>query len=329
MTSPLPGVLDDFLRSLLIKVGGVLLPKRTYLNFIGFTVADNEANDSTDVSGAGGAGVYGDGSDATATCDGTTAVAGMTLSGGNYTLTRDVVFSSLTINSGVSVNGNGWRVFALSLIVSGHLHADGSTGDAGSAVVPGGGGSAGTSALAGGGYGWGGSTDGLSITVGLGGHGGRGAISGSVGGAVTDTPDSAHLASVRVLPRALDMITWANATAVGGTLSGGLTVVAGGAGGGSGGVGGGPGGGSGGGVLVVAARALSGSGSITAKGGQGGPSAGGGAGGGGGGGVIVIASAANTFTGVVSVAGGPVGTGSGGSQSPGPGLAGTIIQLQG
>lgn len=307
---------------------GITFSPRDSIRFLGGGVAsvvDNANNDSTDVTinGGGSAGVYGDGSDGTATCDGTSTVAGMTLSGGGYTLTRDVVFTSLTVSVGVLVNCAGWRMFALTLVNNGHIHADGSQGAADSTNVAGGGGT-GISSLSGGGYGWGGATDGES-TTGLGGNGGVGAISGSTGGQSTPITQSA---SLRTLPYALMMLVPGTVGEAGGTT---LTWYAcgGGAGGGSGGSGGGPGGGSGGGVLVVAALTLSGTtGSFTANGGPGGASLGSGAGGGGGGGVVALVTGTSTFTGSIQVNGGAPGVGSGGTNVPTAGAAGTVIQLK-
>ena len=58
--------------------------------------------------------VYGTGNDGSATMDGTTVVIGVTpvtLGYLVYTMTRDTYFYNLTINSGVRLNTNGYRVF--------------------------------------------------------------------------------------------------------------------------------------------------------------------------------------------------------------------------
>lgn len=61
--------------------------------------------------------VYGSGADGSATCDGTTSVAGMTTTSSTlYTLSRDVFFYNLTINSGITVNPNGYRIFVKNLL---------------------------------------------------------------------------------------------------------------------------------------------------------------------------------------------------------------------
>lgn len=83
---------------------------------------------------------YGDSSDGTATCDGSTSVAGMSLSGGNYTMTRDVYFATLTINTGVTVNPAGYRLFcAISLVLlgTGKVGRDGNAGGNGAVGTPG------------------------------------------------------------------------------------------------------------------------------------------------------------------------------------------------
>lgn len=69
---------------------------------------------------------FGDGSDGDATCDGSTAVAGMSLAGSTYTMTRDVYFDSLTINTGITVKPAGYRIFVKdTLTLSGTAHIDG------------------------------------------------------------------------------------------------------------------------------------------------------------------------------------------------------------
>lgn len=298
---------------------GVTFAPRASIRFLGAGIAsvfDNANNNSTDVTinGGGSAGVYGDGSDGTAVCDGTSTVVGMTLSGGNYTLTRDVFFTNLTINSGVSVLPSGFRVFALTLTVSGSLNADGSPGTATTGGAPGGG--TGASPLAGGGIG-GFSAGGQDTDPGLGGNGGA---AGGGGGGGTVTPESQGT-GLRALPDALRMASFRSVGAQG--AGGTWDAIAGGAGGGSDN-GANAGGGGGGGVLVVAAKALAGAGTISAKGGDGFAAASGG--GGGGGGVVSLITGMSSFSGIISVAGGAGGAGA----APGvAGGAGTVIQLSG
>lgn len=54
---------------------------------------------------------YGTGADGSVVLDGTTTVLGMTPSSSVYSLTRDVFFQNLTINSGVRLAPNGYRIF--------------------------------------------------------------------------------------------------------------------------------------------------------------------------------------------------------------------------
>lgn len=241
-----------------------------------------------------------------------------------YALARDIDFFSLTINSGVNVNTNGYRVFGQNLIVNGLLHANGYLGfpEGNSIPCPGGGGAPNINALlAGGGHAWGGEDASPSINPGLGGQGGvGGTVAGSPG---TVTPPSASTyASVFNISIAITMITYKVSS---GSVS--FTAVGGGTGGSLGGGGIGPSGGSGGGMMVLIVQTLSGSGTVSANGGQGGISAGQGAGGGGGGGVIVFVNRTNNLTSALTVNGGAAGTGTGGGQLPQPGSPGTIIQF--
>lgn len=270
-------------------------------------------------------GIYGDGSDGTATCDGSTAVAGMTLSGGNYTLNRDVYFTSLTVNSGVSVNANSFKVFALTLNNNGHVHADAPVVVYASGVAaPGGGqgvisGNSGT--LGGGGTGNYAGSSGSAVVNALGGAGGSGM--GSAGNGVTRP--AANAGSPHDLQSALRGFGLGLST---GTTPV-LTVFNGGAGGSGATNGGGDSasGGGGGGVLMVAAETLTGSGSISANG------AAGislhvtyGTGGGGGGLVILVTRNKAGFSGTVQANGGaaPASPPNSGSTA---GAAGQVIQF--
>ena len=72
---------------------------------------------------------FGDGSDGDATCDGSTAVTGMTRSGSTYTTTRDVYFQNLTINLGKTLKPNGYRIFVQdTLTVNGTIERNGNSG---------------------------------------------------------------------------------------------------------------------------------------------------------------------------------------------------------
>lgn len=96
---------------------------------------------------------FGDGSDGAGAADGSTALSGATLSGGNYTLTRDVYYTNLTVSTGVTIFAAGYRIFGTgTLTMNGTGTIDrsgkvGSSGTGGAGVNPGNGGSGG-SALA-------------------------------------------------------------------------------------------------------------------------------------------------------------------------------------
>jgi hypothetical protein len=156
------------------------------------------ATDAANVGQLGG-GVYGDGSDGAGTLDGTTTVVGMVPAGGAlYFASRDLYFTNLTINSGITIGMLGFRLF-----VSGTLTGPGSilggsflgypsgTVAGGAAVVTG-------TALAG--------ANGTNVIFGLGGAGGAGGLgggshAGGSGGTVTAPP--AGLGTLRHLPAAI------------------------------------------------------------------------------------------------------------------------------
>jgi hypothetical protein len=60
--------------------------------------------------------VYGTGSDGDATLDGTTTVLSMAPSSSVYSMTRDMYFNNLTINAGVRLAPNGYRIFVKNLL---------------------------------------------------------------------------------------------------------------------------------------------------------------------------------------------------------------------
>lgn len=124
---------------------------------------------------------YGDNSDGSATCDGSTTVAGMSLGGGNYTLTRDVFFTNLTVNAGVTITMANFRILGNGVLtLNGTLDNSGGTGGKGGTGFFGGSntGSAGSS----------GSTPGNGYfpagpAAGIGGTGTSGQSGGGTGGA--------------------------------------------------------------------------------------------------------------------------------------------------
>ncbi len=287
---------------------------------------------------------YGDGSDGTATCDGSTAVAGMSLSGSTYTLTRSVYFASLTVNNGVSVFCNGWILNCsgtLTVNSGGIIHDDGripgagagsatatdaaangsGTGNSGgdtqaNAVLLGYGragglanGSAGTN-----------STQSFGGAGGAGGSASSGANAGGSGGTVSGFGSAA--------PDNTRMVWTATTGAMFGSAIPGATIYGGAGGGGAGndGTNQGGGGGGGGGVLVVNTYGLVNNGAIHARGANGANAVStgdsGGGGGGGGGVVLVNLGSAATGSGTIDANGGSGGTGNGTGANGSAGSAG-------
>lgn len=319
-------------------------------------------------------GAFGDGSDGDVTVS------------SNDTLARDMYYQNLTINTGITLNMAGYRVFVkgvLNLAGTGKLQAalpgaggNGGTGGPGpGGTTRGAGGTAGTAAAAGtllastagvaGSLGGGinptnasvagvagnNVTNSINNTSGgagsAGGNGGNGAFSngnnGSAGGAAGTATRGTSTRDPVFLDIGYSMVsgTWTAITCIGGSSSGG-----GGGGGGGFSAGdnhGGPGGGGGGsggegGKFFVAARVITGSGTIESiggaggnggTGGQGGAGAGGGGGGGGGGGPggsgVLKYRDKTAWTGSVVRTGGAGGSGGvAGAGNPGPdGTAGT------
>lgn len=285
---------------------------------------------------------YGDGSDGTATADGAGAVTGMTGPSANvYTVSRDVFFENLTINSGVTVKTNGYVVHVqdtFTVDAGGVLDSSGTNGGNASAVA---GGTAGSGPATGtlnfgqnGGAGGAptvNGTAGVSTTDSLGGSAGAGGagFTGTAGAAGTATAPVASKGTLRSMPAAavgqLMGIGGSGTSYAQGGAGGG------GGGGGSGGTGGGGGGGGGGGPVIVLAKTLDNQGTIRSNGGNGGNGAGalqgGGGGGGGGGGFVVTAYGPGSTAGTIQVNGGTGGTAGGGGTVGANGSTGTVITL--
>jgi hypothetical protein len=262
----------------------------------------------TGPSGSGG--VFGSGKDGTFTANGSTTDPSGALgapTSNTYTLSRDAYFHNLTVNTGVTILLNGYRLFVsgtLTLSGTAHLSVDGQAGGNGSGGA-GGGGS--TSTRLDGGIA-GANTGGSSSPFSYGGNGGDSSF-GTTGG--TNTPPTSDYGYPG------DLITAITGYLVNGnnqlmTLQGGAA----GAGAGS------AYGGGGGGVFIVVANTLTGSGSITANGGHGGTDGTYNAGGAGGGYGVLITHDSSGFTGSVTANGGAA-AGPGGVA----GTAGLIIQL--
>lgn len=265
-----------------------------------------------------GASVLGDGSDGALTFDGTATVtlpdgSSMAPTGSVYLLSRDIYASAITINSGVTLQVHGYRIFCSgTLTCNGTISSDGgaasgATGGASTSyntlIASGVGASGGTGAGAAGGAPPTGNT--LGSPGGSGGTGNGGANAG--GGSPTGGSGSASAWVVR--PPGVFQYGRMN---LGGTLY--YAPAPGGGAGGGDGTSSGGGGGGGGGIVVIWAKAVANNGTISARGGAGGNATAGncGGGGGGGGGIVVLYTlSAISGTGTTTVAGGAAGTGTG------------------
>jgi hypothetical protein len=239
---------------------------------------------------------FGTGADGAATLDGAAVPAGATLSAGVYTLTRDVQYSSLTINANQQVHTNGYRIFVAGPFSFGNNAQISNGGGNGTSGGGAGGGAIASSLGFGGGQGGAAGASAPAVTNALGSAGGAGAFAS---GAVT-TPSTANGGSSP---------SPAQVAAPAAPYSGGS--------GGGGGASGAGGGGGGGGVVFIAAETITGNGYITARGGNGANG-----GGGGGGGLIYLAYETNSSTVTFQVNGG-AGSGSGAA-----GSAGVVIEAQ-
>jgi hypothetical protein len=308
----------------------------------------SNVNGASTAAANSGVGVYGDSSDGVRTFDGTTTILGIVPSGNTYTLARDVFLADgSTINTGVSIITNGFRVFcAGTLNNNGTIQWNGAAGTLGGA---GGGYTQNTNstfndntngANAPGGQGGTGATGaggaGASVTRANGGSGGSGGLggtgaAGAAGTATAPTTRSGGAFGFRAVPfSVLGFVTQIS--------SGQVISVSGGAGGGGGGgdatnLGGG--GGAGGGVVVVSARLFAGTGAMQARGGVGGAGAATGntgGGGGGGGGIVLVTSGSvvvgspNTIPGqTIDANGGALGALHGTGANGVAGAAGAVI----
>jgi hypothetical protein len=272
-------------------------------------------------------GITGDGSDFIAVFDGVQTPTGSTRSGSTYFLQRDVFYSQVQVNSGITVimgsatvAGNPYRMFVNGSIVNNGTisapgnNAVGATRGTGfpSIAIPGINGVVGVG-TAGSTGGTGNGNAGLSVSTSFGGSGGAGGASptphtGGAGGVATTPgntsfPRTGTLALMGFLfdtnPSIEEWTQW-NGGAGGGAGAGDGTNAGG-------------GGGGGGGVVLIAAQNFSGTGSYFANGGNGAAGVGGnaGGGGGGGGGVVCLIYTVSLAAGLVSALGGNGGAGSG------------------
>ncbi len=286
----------------------------------------------------GGLGIFGNGADGVLVYDGAATILGMAPVANVYTLTRDIYPSSMTVNAGVTINENDFKIWCkgtLTFIATSNINHNG--GDAlldahGSGALAAGtvnsSATGGSTCPDGSDAGTGAGTGGFNANgYQLGGNGGAGGLgssgAGGAGGAGS-VPDP-HYGGIQVfnaLPFAV-----LNSGPTGVNLASGS---AGGSGAGDG-VNNGGGGGGASGSIVIAAKIIVGTGTIQAKGGAGGASAGagnvGGGGGGGGGWIVVVTSAAIPNTITLDVSGGAGGAKHGTGVAGSAGSAGNIYQI--
>jgi len=250
----------------------------------------------------------------------------VTISSGTTTLSRDMYYNSLVVDSGATLAPAGYRIFVRKFaIINGTVQRNGvsATSFTGASALANG--TLGSSSAGGTGNlanGAAGSALGSGVGV-AGGAGGTGASgSGGLGGTVTAvsaTQGGSQI--VQAAPYNILGVIAVSTTRFNSSSGGG--------GGGGDSTNRGGGGGSGAGLVLISARHLSGSGSINAIGGAGfTPTTGNcGGGGGGGGGVIVLLTGNDTtLTSLtLSVAGGTPGSGVGTGTAGAAGTAGRII----
>jgi hypothetical protein len=265
--------------------------------------------------------------------DGTDSGVGCTVSSGTTSLSRDIFCSTLTVDSGASLNTNGFRVFADIAIVNGdagmvgNAASSGTGGGATSAGSLGTGTAGGNGGTSGSGSGTTGTNQAVTVYGNLGGEGGNGGNTNGTDGSVSGGINSlaAGYGGARFSPASI----YGYVVGVSG-----VATVAGGTGGGGGAwdAGADSGGGSGGGcgVVMISARSLQGSGLIECKGGAGAAATATDAGGGGGGGGGVIFLNVGDYTlwsGSTSVAGGVAGAEAGTGDAGDAGDAGDVVTL--
>ena len=273
-------------------------------------------------------GAFGDGSDGSATLDGTATVAWATKVGSLYTMTRDCWLTGLTVNSGVTLLPNGNRIFCqgtVTIASGGSLLANGNPGSGstagaatGSAVL--GGGVAGGAGQAGNGTS---GSNGSNATLGVGSSGAGGAgASGLAGGAASAENGAAWMLRAPQILATGTISYLSSVRSLGGGCGGG--------GGGGDSTNKGGGGGSGAGIIAILAWSVTNAGTMSATGGGGGaPSAGncGGGGSGGGGLILMYTLSAWTNTGTTAVTAGAAGSGVGTGANGTAGTAGNVLNV--
>jgi len=311
--------------------------------------------------------VFGDGSDGNIVLDGSTDFTSVGFgapSSSIYTMTRNVYANNLTINNGVEVRPNGFRIYVKGTLTgigtakityngSNGGNATGSTAGTGASAVS----TTGQFVNIAGGNGTNGGSSGNNATTAstpsaqvgvIGGAGVRGGRGGGRNDSADTTPGTpTSTAPIIKFPTLRALVLMMLDLKADGTFN--KLVPAGGAGGGSGGNGytasgsgvggGGGGGGASGGIVAIFALNLVGTITIEAKGGNGGNGVqntanggGGGGGAGGSGGAIVLVYGYKTWTATYTVTGGTAGgTGTNGN-APNvmdslPGNAGVTYQI--
>jgi hypothetical protein len=294
-------------------------------------------NGSLIVGAAGGGGGslplgwYGDGSDGAATLDGVATVSWADLSGSTYTMSRPVNLTDLTVNAGITLNPDGWRLVGNgTLTVAGTIARDGLAILSDTGLEVGAGGNKGAAGFGAGGSAPDAPSSNLDSWCATGGNGGDG--SGGPGGAGGATDSYVPLEALHRFPAVLTGVISHIDSPLNGPYSWARF-----GGGGGGGTGGGDGaanggaGGVGGGVLPIAFRTISvtGAGAIHANGqaGTAGSAVDRGGGGGGAGGLVLIFC--DSYTGSApTAAGGAAGAGGGGAGLDGTaGSAGVVVTV--
>lgn len=256
--------------------------------------------------------LFGDESDGSVTYDGAATILGVVPVANVYTLSRDIFVTNMTVNNGVTVKTQGWRIFgAGTLTNNGSINGDGNaaSGTTGGAALPpaatfyqvsGSGGNG----IVGAGAGNPGASMTNCIYGGSGGNGGSSGVNAGGNGGAPSAPTNDR-DPARTFPTVINMKGWSNA----GTFT---SLRANGSGGGSGGsVAGGTSGAGGGGAVQVTIcfKTIDNTnGTISANGGAGSNAAAGNAGGGGGGGAALVYLLCNSIVqGTIQANGGAKG----------------------
>ena len=314
--------------------GAPALPLDISLGGTGATDSDGAL---TSLAGPGVLSIFGDGSDGNADFDGTSTVLGITPSSGNYNLTRDILCTAVTVESGATLTTSSavgtFRIFCEGTVtinsggtISANGNAAGAAPTAGAVLASGSlvggraGGAGGASPASQG-------SNGSNANMGVAGGTGGTASSGAAGGTAGTVTQSGVNVVTNVFNTPFPLLT-------GICMYGGNTLQVGFGAGGSGGGGAsgeaGGGGGGGGGIVAIFAYTIVNNGTMTATGGAGGNGAGTGAGGGGGGaGGLIIGYTLSPWTGsgTTVVTGGTGGTGPGSGANGTAGGAGTVVSV--